>query len=62
MENKMKISTNLKLYALILLFTGAITSQTACKVKEGCGTENMGPKLDKEGRLSKERGKSRLFE
>lgn len=40
----------------------SISTVTSCKVKEGCGyEEKMGPKIDRDGKLSRERGKSKLF-
>lgn len=57
--NSKKIYLSL-LCALILALS--TTSITSCKVKEGCGYEQkMAPKTDKNGKLSREKGKSKLF-
>ena len=54
-----------KIYLSLLcafLIAWATTTIISCKVKEGCGYEQkMAPKTDKNGKLSREKGKSKLF-
>lgn len=49
---------------LFLLGFGLIlgTSATSCSPKSGCkATENMGPPVDKDGSLSRKKGRTKLF-
>lgn len=48
------------LFALFGLFVS--TTMTSCKTKEGCGLEEKyAPPVDKDGNLSRKKGKSNLF-
>lgn len=49
-------------FFLIFTFSTAIVTSTSCSKKTGCPiNKNAGAKTDKNGELSKKRGKSNLF-
>ncbi|GEM_PF-896824 len=53
-----------QLLFLFLLGFGLIlgTTSTSCSPKSGCkATENMGPPVDKDGGLSRKKGRTKLF-
>ena len=50
------------LFAILLCFTTISTVGTGCKTKEGCGLEEKyAPKVGRDGKMSRKRGKSNLF-
>lgn len=47
----------------ILMFSASLTLSSGCAPKSGCkATEDLGPQTDKDGQLSKKRGKTKLFD
>jgi hypothetical protein len=51
------------LYILLtLLFSATLTVSSSCAPKSGCkATEDLGPQYDKDGKLKRKRGKTKLF-
>lgn len=51
-----------KIFILVLFSFTTITTNSSCTRKTGCPvSEQVGPKVDKRGRMSTKRGKTKLF-